>query len=201
MDGWQKLCDQLREQSEFTLEKTARACQARMALLLDHLGDGNVAAMRKSERKRELVVELQARESAYAEFQLHLRKKRGYASPPLSMTQQHEAAVAHIGDVAAASVMQEGKKGEVTEDGQRRFELLELKLERKLDDQGRHADEQLRQLDRMQRDQLEVQQNQHAKLLATILQQQAMLLDLIKSVTAQCKKKITSCSSACVRKT
>ncbi|KAI9916023.1 hypothetical protein PsorP6_008655 [Peronosclerospora sorghi] len=77
-----------------------------------------------------------------------------------------------------------GNKGEVTEDGQCRFELLEIKLERKLAEQRRHADEQVRQLERMQRAQLEVQQNQHAQLLATILQQQAMMLDLIKSVTA-----------------
>ncbi|KAI9905153.1 hypothetical protein PsorP6_014142 [Peronosclerospora sorghi] len=73
------------------------------------------------------------------------------------MTEQHEAAVVHVGDVAAASVVHEGNKGEVTEDGQRRFELLELKLERKLAEQRRHADEQVRQLEPMQRAQLEVQ--------------------------------------------
>ncbi|KAI9908205.1 hypothetical protein PsorP6_003863 [Peronosclerospora sorghi] len=175
MDGWQKVCDRLREQSDFTLEKTAGACQARVALLLDHLGAGNLAALRTSgtpeeyERKRELLVELQARKSAYAEFQLDLP-------------------VAHVGDVSAASVMQEGNKGDVTEDVQRQFELLDLKLERKLAEQRRNADEQVRQVERMQRAQLEVQQNQHAQLLATILKQQAMMLDLIMSVTAQCKK-------------
>ncbi|KAI9913901.1 hypothetical protein PsorP6_005180 [Peronosclerospora sorghi] len=189
-----RMCDLLREQSDFTLVKTAGVCQARVALLLDHLGGGNVSAFRKSgtpeeyERKRDLLVELQARPSAYAEFQLDLRKKRGNASPLLSMTEQREAAVAHVGDVAAASVVQERNKGEVTEDGQRRFELLELKLERKLAEQRRHADEQVRQLEHMQRAQLEAQQNQHAQLLVTILQHQAMMLDLIKSVTAQCKK-------------
>ncbi|KAI9915162.1 hypothetical protein PsorP6_008182 [Peronosclerospora sorghi] len=142
MHGWQKVCDRLREQSDFTLDLTAGACQARVALLLDHLGAGNVTALRKSGG----------------------------------------------GGVAAASVVQEGNKGEVTEDGQRRFELLDLKLERKLAEQRRHADEQVRQLERKQRAQFEVQQNQHAQLLATILQQQAMMLDLIKSVTRSARK-------------
>ncbi|KAL4102763.1 hypothetical protein PRIC1_006506 [Phytophthora ramorum] len=56
-------------------------------------------------------------------------------------------------------------------------------------EQRRHADEQVRELERLQRVQLEAQQNQHAQLLATIQQQQAMMLDLIKSVAAQAKNK------------
>ncbi|KAG6622000.1 ARS-binding protein 1 [Phytophthora cinnamomi] len=37
MDGWQEVCDQLMGHSDFHLDKTAGACQARVTLLLDHL--------------------------------------------------------------------------------------------------------------------------------------------------------------------
>ncbi|ETI57337.1 hypothetical protein F441_00324 [Phytophthora nicotianae CJ01A1] len=192
MDGWQEVCDQLRQHSDFNLDKTAGACQARVVLLLDHLRAGNVAALRKSgtsqeyERKRELLTEVQAKITAFEEFQEDLRKRRGEPTPPSNVT-QHEAAVAKVGEVAAAIAVAEAT-GEADRDGQRRLELLEIKMERELAEQRRYADEQVRQLERLQRAQLEAQQNQHAQLLATIQQQQAMMLDLIKSVAAQSKK-------------
>ncbi|KAK1930717.1 ARS-binding protein 1 [Phytophthora citrophthora] len=192
MDGWQEVCEQLREHSAFNLEKTAGACQARMLLLLDHLRAGNVAALRKSgtseeyERKRELLVEVQAKQTAFEEFQDDLRKRRGDPALPSTVT-QHEAAVAKVGRVAAAIAVKEAT-GEADLDGQRRLELLEMKMERELAEQRRYADEQVRQLERLQRAQLEAQQSQHAQLLATIQQQQATMLDLIKSVAAQSKK-------------
>ncbi|KAG6951475.1 hypothetical protein JG688_00013715 [Phytophthora aleatoria] len=192
MDGWQEVCDQLRQHSDFNLDKTAGACQARMVLLLDHLRAGNIAALRKSgtsqeyERKRELLIEVQAKLTAFEEFQEDLRKRRGEPTPPSNVT-QHEAAVAKVGEVAAAIAVAEAT-GEADRDGQRRLELLEIKMERELAEQRRYADEQVRQLERLQRAQLEAQQNQHAQLLATIQQQQAMMLDLIKSVAAQSKK-------------
>ncbi|GMF60483.1 unnamed protein product [Phytophthora fragariaefolia] len=191
MDGWQEVCDQLRGHDEFHLDKTAGACQARVTLLLDHLKAGNVAALRKSgtseeyERKRELLLDVQAKQVAFEEFQEDLRKRRGEPSPSASVT-QHDAAVAKVGEVAAAIAVAEAT-GEADWDGQRRLELLEIRMERELAEQRRHADEQVRELERLQRAQLEAQQNQHAQLLATIQQQQAMMLDLIKSVTAQSK--------------
>ncbi|KAG6584614.1 ARS-binding protein 1 [Phytophthora cinnamomi] len=193
MDGWQEVCDQLRGHSDFHLDKTAGACQARVTLLLDHLKAGNIAALRKSgtseeyERKRELLVDVQAKQAAFEEFQEDLRKRRGEPSPPPSVT-QHDAAVAKVGEVAAAIAVAEAT-GEAALDGQRRLELLEIRMERELAEQRRHADEQVRELERLQRAQLEAQQNQHAQLLATIQQQQAMMLDLIKSVAAQSKSK------------
>ncbi|EGZ12389.1 hypothetical protein PHYSODRAFT_548072 [Phytophthora sojae] len=193
MDGWQEVCDRLRGHSEFHLDKTAGACQARVALLLDHLKAGNIAALRKSgtseeyERKRELLTDVQAKLTAFEEFQEDLRKRRGEPSPPPSVT-QHDAAVAKVGEVAAAIAVAEAT-GEADLDGQRRLELLEIRMERELAEQRRHADEQVRELERLQRAQLEAQQNQHAQLLATIQQQQAMMLDLIKSVAAQSKSK------------
>ncbi|KAL4158762.1 hypothetical protein PRNP1_004536 [Phytophthora ramorum] len=75
MDGWQQVSDQLRAHDEFRLEKTAGACQARVVLLLDHLRAGNAAALRKAgtsdeyERKRELLVEVQAKQTAFEEVQ------------------------------------------------------------------------------------------------------------------------------------
>ncbi|KAG7383080.1 hypothetical protein PHYPSEUDO_004064 [Phytophthora pseudosyringae] len=192
MDGWQQVCDQLRSHCDFNLEKTAGACQARVVLLLDHLRAGNAAALRKAgtsdefERKRELLVEVQAKQTAFEDFQEDMRKRRGEPSPPPTVT-QHEAAVAKVGEVAAAIAVREAT-GEADRGGQRRLELLEMKMERELAEQRRHADEQVRQLERLQRVQLEAQQNQHAQLLATIQQQQAMMLDLIKSVAAQSKK-------------
>ncbi|KAG1694292.1 hypothetical protein DVH05_021644 [Phytophthora capsici] len=192
MDGWQEVCEQLREHNDFNLEKTAGACQARMLLLLDHFHAGNVAALRKSgtseeyERKRELLIEVHAKQTAFEEFQEDLRKRRGDPAPPSTVT-QHEAAVTKVGKVAAAIAVKEAT-GEADRDGQRRLELLEMKMERELAEQRRYADEQVRQLERLQRAQLEAQQNQHAQLLATIQQQQATMLDLIKSVAAQSKK-------------
>ncbi|ETM03488.1 hypothetical protein L917_00295, partial [Phytophthora nicotianae] len=103
MDGWQEVCDQLRQHSDFNLDKTAGACQARVVLLLDHLRAGNVAALRKSgtsqeyERKRELLTEVQAKITAFEEFQEDLRKRRGEPTPPSNVT-QHEAAVAKVGE-------------------------------------------------------------------------------------------------------
>ncbi|KAG2813007.1 hypothetical protein PC129_g13093 [Phytophthora cactorum] len=138
------------------------------------------------ERKRELLIEVQAKLTAFEEFQEDLRKRRGEPTPPSNVT-QHEAAVAKVGEVAAAIAVAEAT-GEADRDGQRRLELLEIKMERELAEQRRYADEQVRQLERLQRAQLEAQQNQHAQLLATIQQQQAMMLDLIKSVAAQSKK-------------
>ncbi|KAF4142864.1 Tc5 transposase DNA-binding domain [Phytophthora infestans] len=192
MDGWQEVCHQLRQHSNFNLDKTAGACQARVVLLLDHLRAGNSIALRKSgtsqeyERKRELLAEVQAKISAFEEFQEDLRKRRGEPTPPSNVT-QHDAAVAKVGEVAAAIAVAEAT-GEADRDGQRRLELLEIKMERELAEQRRYADEQVRQLERLQRAQLEAQQNQHAQLLATIQQQQAMMLDLIKSVAAHSKK-------------
>ncbi|UIZ23401.1 hypothetical protein KXD40_007744 [Peronospora effusa] len=189
MDGWQEVCEQLRTHSNFNLEKTAGACQARIALLLDHFRAGNVAALRKSgtskefERKRELLVEVQVQQTAFEEFQANLRKMRGEPSPSSSVT-QHDAAVAKVGEAAAAIAVAEAT-GEANRDGQRRVELLEIRMERELAKQRRHADEQVHRLERLQQAQLEVQQKQHAQLLATIQQQQAMMLDLIKSVAAQ----------------
>ncbi|KAG6599633.1 ARS-binding protein 1 [Phytophthora cinnamomi] len=55
--------------------------QARVKLLLDHLKAGNIAALRKSgmseeyERKRELLVDVQAKQAASEEFQEDLRKR------------------------------------------------------------------------------------------------------------------------------
>ncbi|KAI9988498.1 hypothetical protein PInf_021925 [Phytophthora infestans] len=178
--------------SNFNLDKTAGACQARVVLLLDHLRAGNSIALRKSgtsqeyERKRELLAEVQAKISAFEEFQEDLRKRRGEPTPSFNVT-QHDAAVAKVGEVAAAIAVAEAT-GEADRDGQRRLELLEIKMERELAEQRRYADEQVRQLERLQRAQLEAQQNQHAQLLATIQQQQAMMLDLIKSVAAHSKK-------------
>ncbi|EEY70415.1 uncharacterized protein PITG_05827 [Phytophthora infestans T30-4] len=192
MDGWQEVCRQLRQHSNFNLDKTAGACQARVVLLLDHLRAGNSIALRKSgtsqeyERKRELLAEVQAKISAFEEFQEDLRKRRGEPTPSFNVT-QHDAAVAKVGEVAAAIAVAEAT-GEADRDGQRRLELLEIKMERELAEQRRYADEQVRQLERLQRAQLEAQQNQHAQLLATIQQQQAMMLDLIKSVAAHSKK-------------
>ncbi|KAL4174308.1 hypothetical protein KRP22_006246 [Phytophthora ramorum] len=193
MDGWQQVSDQLRAHDEFRLEKTAGACQARVVLLLDHLRAGNAAALRKAgtsdeyERKRELLVEVQAKQTAFEEVQEDVRKRRGEPCLPLNIT-QHDAAVAKVGEVAAAIAVAEAT-GEADRDNQRRLELLEIKMERELAEQRRHADEQVRELERLQRVQLEAQQNQHAQLLATIQQQQAMMLDLIKSVAAQAKNK------------
>ncbi|KAL4171985.1 hypothetical protein KRP22_007161 [Phytophthora ramorum] len=193
MDGWQQVSDQLRAHDEFRLEKTAGACQARVVLLLDHLRAGNAAALRKAgtsdeyERKRELLVEVQAKQTAFEEVQEDVRKRRGEPCLPLNIT-QHDAAVAKVGEVAAAIAVAEAT-GEADRDSQRRLELLEIKMERELAEQRRHADEQVRELERLQRVQLEAQQNQHAQLLATIQQQQAMMLDLIKSVAAQAKNK------------
>lgn len=187
MDGWQEVCEQLRNHSDFNLEKTAGACQARVELLLDHLRAGNLAALRKSgtskeyERKRELLGEVQIKQTAFAEFQKDLRKRKGEPSPLSSVT-QHDAAVAKVGEAAAAIAVAEAA-GEHCDD-QRRLELLEIKMERELAEQRRHADEQVRRLERLQRAQLEDQQKQYAQLLATIQQQQAMMLDLIKSVGA-----------------
>ncbi|GMF23846.1 unnamed protein product [Phytophthora lilii] len=188
MDGWQEVCVQLREHKNFTLDKTAGACQARVMLLLDHLRAGNIAALRKSgtfeeyQRKRDLLSEVQAKQTAYEEFQEDLRKRRGEPSPPSTVT-QHDAAVAKVGEVAAAIAVAEAT-GEADRDSQRRLELLEIRMERELAQQRRYADEQVRELERLQRAQLEVQQTQHAQLLATIQQQQAMMLDIIKSVAA-----------------
>ncbi|KAE8905586.1 hypothetical protein PF005_g12083 [Phytophthora fragariae] len=193
MDGWQEVCDRLRGHSEFHLDKTAGACQARVTLLLDHLKAGNIAALRKSgtseeyERKRELLVDVQTKQTAFEEVQEDLRKRRGEPALPPSVT-QHDAAVAKVGEVAAAIAVAEAT-GEADLDGQRRLELLEIRMERELAEQRRHADEQVRELERLQRAQLEAQQSQHAQLLATIQQQQAMMLDLIKSVAAQSKNK------------
>ncbi|CAI5727195.1 unnamed protein product [Peronospora destructor] len=162
MDGWQEVCEQLRKHSDFNLEKTAGACQARIALLLDHLRAGNVAALRKAgtskeyERKRELLVE-------------------------------HDAAVAKVGEAAAAIAVAEAT-GEANRDSQRRLELLEIRMECEFAKQRRHVDEQVHRLERLQQAQLETQQKQHAQLLATIQQQQAMMLELIKSVVAQSNK-------------
>ncbi|KAL4172840.1 hypothetical protein KRP22_008002 [Phytophthora ramorum] len=166
---------------------------------------GNAAALRKAgtsdeyERKRELLVEVQAKQTAFEEVQEDVRKRRGEPCLPLNIT-QHDAAVAKVGEVAAAIAVAEAT-GEADRDSQRRLELLEIKMERELAEQRRHADEQVRaeqrrhadeqvrELERLQRVQLEAQQNQHAQLLATIQQQQAMMLDLIKSVAAQAKNK------------
>jgi hypothetical protein len=193
MDGWQEVCQQLREHNAFTLDKSAGACQARVALLLDHLRARNVAALRKSgtvdeyERKRGLLVEMLRQQTAFDEFQEDMRKRSGEPSPPPNVT-QHDAAVAKVGEVAAAIAVAEAT-GEADRDGQRRLELLEIRMERELAEQRRHADEQVRRLERLQRAQLEAQQNQHAQLLSTIQQQQAMMLDLIRTVAAQAKSK------------
>ncbi|CAH0479324.1 unnamed protein product [Peronospora belbahrii] len=192
MDGWQEVCDQLRERSDFNLEKAAGACQARVALLLDHLCAGNVAALRKSgtseeyERKRELLIELQAKQTAFETLQENLQKTKGEPFPSLFVT-QHDAAVPKVGEAAAPIAVAE-VTGEANRDGQRRLEMLEIRMERELAEQRRHADEQVRRLEKLQREQLETQQKQHAQLLATIQQQQAMMLDVIKSVTAQSSK-------------
>uniref|UniRef100_M4B2Y2 HTH CENPB-type domain-containing protein n=1 Tax=Hyaloperonospora arabidopsidis (strain Emoy2) TaxID=559515 RepID=M4B2Y2_HYAAE len=192
MDGWQAVCSELRKHSNFNLEKTAGACQARVALLLDHLRAGNVAALRKSgtleeyEQKRELLVQLQAKKSAFDGFQEDVRQRRD-APSPLSAVTLHDAAVVKMGEAAVAAVVAEATGG-ADWDGQRRLELLEIKMERELAEQRRHADEQVRRLERLQCAQLEAQQNQHAQLLSTIQQQQAMMLDLIKSVAAQSNK-------------
>ena len=111
---------------------------------------------------------------------------RGELSPPSSVT-QHDAAVAKVGEAAAAIAVTEATE-EANRDGQRRLELLEIRMERELAKQRRHADEQVHRLERLQQAQLEAQQKQHAQLLATIQQQQAMMLDLIKSVAAQSNK-------------
>lgn len=66
---------------------------------------------------------------------------------------------------------------------QRRLELMERKMERELAAQKRHADEQVKQLEKLHREQMELQKSQHDQLLATIQQQQAMIQDLIKSVS------------------
>ncbi|RLN45764.1 hypothetical protein BBJ28_00008380 [Nothophytophthora sp. Chile5] len=186
MDGWQQVAAQLRAQSAFRLEKTAGACQARVTLLLDHLRAGNEAALRKSgtaeeyTRKHELLQEVQSKLTAYHELMEDMRKRRGDVVAP-SIVTQHDAAVAKVGEAAAAAAAAEATgAGDV--DGQRRLEMLERKMEREMAEQRRHADEQVRQLERLQRTQLEAQQTQHAQLLATIQQQQAMMLDLIKSV-------------------
>ncbi|KAG6623723.1 ARS-binding protein 1 [Phytophthora cinnamomi] len=112
----------------------------------------------------------QAKQAAFEEFQEDLRKRRGEPSPPPSVT-QHDAAVAKVGEVAAAVAVAEAT-GEANLDGQRRLEMLEIRMKRELAEQRWHADEQVRELERLQRAQLEAQQNQHAQLLATIQQQQ-----------------------------
>ncbi|KAL4171977.1 hypothetical protein KRP22_007153 [Phytophthora ramorum] len=127
-----------------------------------------------STEERDLLVETQANQSVE-----EVKKTGGTGgeppSPP-STIMRHHAAVAE-------------ETGEADRDSQRRLELLEIKMERELAEQRRHADEQVREFERLQRVQLEARQNQHAQLLATIQQQQAMMLDLIKSVAAQAKNK------------
>jgi hypothetical protein len=133
------------------------------------------------------LVEMLRQQTAFDEFQEDMRKRSGEPSPPPNVT-QHDAAVAKVGEVAAAIAVAEAT-GEADRDGQRRLELLEIRMERELAEQRRHADEQVRRLERLQRAQLEAQQNQHAQLLSTIQQQQAMMLDLIRTVAAQAKSK------------
>ncbi|GMF16955.1 unnamed protein product [Phytophthora lilii] len=65
---------------------------------------------------------------------------------------------------------------------QRRLELMERKMERELAAQKRHSQEQVERLEKLHREQQQVQQEQHAQLLATIRQQQAMMLEFIKSL-------------------
>lgn len=192
MDGWQQVCDQLRQHVDFNLDKTAGACQARVVLLLDHLRAGNVMALQKSgtmdeyERKHDLLLQVQAMVDAHNESQEQFRNQSGSFLRSSHIT-QHEAAVVKVGEVAAAIAATEAA-GEVERDGQRRLDLLEIKMERELAEQRRYADEQVRQLERLQRAQLEAQQNQHAQLLAAIQQQQIMMLDLMKSVATNLKK-------------
>ncbi|POM58629.1 Uncharacterized protein PHPALM_36707 [Phytophthora palmivora] len=66
---------------------------------------------------------------------------------------------------------------------QRRLELMERKMERELAAQKRHSEEQVSRLEKLHREQQKIQQEQHAQLLITIQQQQAMMSDLIKSLT------------------
>ncbi|KAJ8524551.1 hypothetical protein ON010_g16566 [Phytophthora cinnamomi] len=81
-----------------------------------------------------------AKQAAFEEFQEDLRKRRGEPSPPPSVT-QHDAAVAKVGEVAAAVAVAEAT-GEANLDGQRRLEMLEIRMKRELAEQRWHADEQ-----------------------------------------------------------
>ncbi|KAF4321489.1 hypothetical protein BBO99_00006447 [Phytophthora kernoviae] len=188
MDGWQQVALNLRELTACRLEKTAGACQSRIMLLLEHLRAGNIAALRKSgtedefSRKHELLTEVQHKIAAFTEFAEDVRQRRGEVILSPSVMQQ-EAVVDKVVETTAGFPTAETSV-RVGQDAERRLEQLELKVERELAEQRRHADEQVRQLERLQRTQLEAQQTQHAQLLATIQQQQAMMLDLIKSVTS-----------------
>ncbi|RLN68516.1 hypothetical protein BBJ29_003867 [Phytophthora kernoviae] len=159
MDGWQQVALNLRELTACRLEKTAGACQSRIMLLLEHLRAGNIAALRKSGTEDEF----SRKHELLTELQHKIAAFTEFAE---DVRQRRETSVG------------------VGQDAERRLEQLELKVERELAEQRRHADEQVRQLERLQRTQLEAQQTQHAQLLVTIQQQQAMMLDLIKSVTS-----------------
>ncbi|KAG7384984.1 hypothetical protein PHYBOEH_009247 [Phytophthora boehmeriae] len=195
MDGWQHVALNLRDVGDYRLDKTAGACQARVALLLEHLRAGNTAALHKSgmedefARKQELLTEVQQKITASTGFAVDVHQRSNEMALPPSVTQ--ETAVTQVADTSNVVAATETSVGH-DHDAERRLELLERKMERELAEQRRHADEQVRQLERLQRTQLETQQTQHAQLLATIQQQQAMMLDLIKSVSsiqqAQAKK-------------
>ncbi|KAE9058883.1 hypothetical protein PF010_g30838, partial [Phytophthora fragariae] len=175
MDGWQQVVEKLREDGNFRLEKTVGACQARVSLLLGHMKAGNTAALRKSgtedefDRKCALIREVSSQMEAH----------EGPPTAENPSTASAAAAPVAVQD-AASSIGVLDLAQEREQMAQRRLALMERKLERELAAQKRHSEEQVSRLEKLHCEQQKIQQEQHAQLLGTIQQQQAMMFDLIK---------------------
>ncbi|GMF34179.1 unnamed protein product [Phytophthora fragariaefolia] len=177
MDGWQQVVQRLRADGSFRLEKTAGACQARVNLLLAHMRAGNMVALRKAgtedefDRKCALIREVAAQMEAHG----------GVHSADTLSSGLSVVAPVGVQDPVASVIMPDLAQ-ERERIAQRRLELMERKLERELAAQKRHSEEQVSRLEKLHREQQKIQQEQHAQLLGTIQQQQAMMLELIKSL-------------------
>lgn len=174
MDGWHQVATKLRER-DVKMDKTAGACQTRVNLLLAHLKAGNVVALRKTGTQQEY------------ERKCDLLRQVGQVFAGSDSTEKPGGVVAteapsvpRRDDTPCSTVDTAAERERMA---QRRLELMERKMERELAAQKRHADEQVKQLEKLHREQMELQKSQHDQLLATIQQQQAMIQDLIKSVS------------------
>ncbi|EGZ12392.1 hypothetical protein PHYSODRAFT_317488 [Phytophthora sojae] len=180
MDGWQQVVEKLRGDGNFRLEKTAGACQARVNLLLGHMKAGNTAALRKSgtedefDRKCALLSEVSSQMESHGGGGVQTAEN---ASSVSAVAAAPVAVQDAVSSVEIPNLAQERERM-----AQRRLELMERKLERELAAQKRHSEEQVSRLEKLHHEQQKIQQEQHAQLLATIQQQQAMIFELIKSL-------------------